>query len=576
MSNVLISVASEFNDKGFKQADKGMAALTKSAAKFAGSLALAHKAQKAMLSYIADEKATKVLAQNLKNLGLAYAVPSAEAFIKTLQTQTGILDDELRPAYAQLARVTGSTLETQRLMNTAFNVAAGSGQDYNSVIDALSKAYVGNYKGLKSLNIGLTDAELKSKSFADIVDLLNQQFQGSGKASLESYAGQMALLQVASADASEAIGKSLLNAITTISGQGGFPALINSIKSSVQWLDDLVTGTARLIATMGLLASSQTIAQKWNAWRQLQNKWNAEDLQVQKERSGIANNYTSYFQKQAAINLASAKYATLTNKADAARLATLKKTTLEKKAQAALDKANLAIGAANNVFDLERIGVAAAMQNATLTENEKKRLEIKQAIFALEDAIDSKDTARITKQTDILNGLLGQFNTMQKQDALLGQIRTTLSDLGVNKDLINILNLQEALALLKEMNLVLNGTKQGSTSNNIYSPTLSADIYKATAATTFASVGAKPFTQPMTLAAAGIPATADISNLTFADVGASPFKTPMSISGQNPTVIVQITDNAQKLVDAVTFATQNNSANGTPVALSRNATNLAW
>ena len=165
---------------------------------------------------------------------------------------------------------------------------------------------------------------------------------------------------------------------------------------------------------------------------------------------------------------------------------------------------------------------------------------------------------------------------MQKQDALLGQIRTTLSDLGVNKDLINILNLQEALALLKEMNLVLNGTKQGSTSNNIYSPTLSADIYKATAATTFASVGAKPFTQPMTLAAAGIPATADISNLTFADVGASPFKTPMSISGQNPTVIVQITDNAQKLVDAVTFATQNTSANGTPIMLSRNATNLAW
>ena len=80
----------------------------------------------------------------------------------------------------------------------------------------------------------------------------------------------------------------------------------------------------------------------------------------------------------------------------------------------------------------------------------------------------------------------------------------------------------------------------------------------------------------MTLAAAGIPATADISNLTFADVGASPFKTPMSISGQNPTVIVQITDNAQKLVDAVTFATQNNSANGTPIALTRNATNLAW
>ena len=80
----------------------------------------------------------------------------------------------------------------------------------------------------------------------------------------------------------------------------------------------------------------------------------------------------------------------------------------------------------------------------------------------------------------------------------------------------------------------------------------------------------------MTLAGAGISPSADISNLTFADVGATPFTTPMSISGQNPTVVVQITDNAQKLVDMVTFATQNNSANGTPVALNRNATNLAW
>ena len=577
MSNVLISIASEYDSKGTRQADKSFKALTKSVAKFTGSLALAHKAQKAMLSYIADEKATKILAQNLKNLNLAYAIPSAEAFIKNMQTQTGILDDELRPAYAQLARVTGPTIETQKLMALAFDVSAGTGKDYADVINALSQAYVGNNKGLRSLNIGLSQADLKTKSFADITEILNKQFAGSGNASLDSYAGKMALLQVAASDASETIGKGLLDAITTASGPNGFPTFIKNIEKSAQIISDLAIGAGRLIALLDIgFSPSKGVGDWLKKYRDLRKKWDAEDTQVMKERAGIANNTSSYFEKQAKDSILSAKIAKTQKSLAAARLASEKKITLEKKAQAALDKANLALGAANNVFDIERIGVAAAMQNATLTENEKKRLEIKQAIFALEDAIDSKDTARITKQTDILNGLLGQFNTMQKQDALLGQIRTTLSDLGVNKDLINILNLQEALALLKEMNLVLNGTKQGSTSNNIYSPTLSADIYKATAATTFASVGAKPFTQPMTLAAAGIPATADISNLTFADVGASPFKTPMSISGQNPTVIVQITDNAQKLVDAVTFATQNNSANGTPVALTRNATNLAW
>ena len=96
MSNVLIRVASEYDGKGFKQADSGIQALTKSVAKFAGGLALAHKAQKAMFDYMADEKATKILAQNLKNVGLAYATQSAEEFIKAMQQQTGVLDDELR------------------------------------------------------------------------------------------------------------------------------------------------------------------------------------------------------------------------------------------------------------------------------------------------------------------------------------------------------------------------------------------------------------------------------------------------------------------------------------------------
>ena len=54
MSNVLISIASEYDSKGTRQADKSFKALTKSVAKFTGYLALDHKAQMAMLSYIAD------------------------------------------------------------------------------------------------------------------------------------------------------------------------------------------------------------------------------------------------------------------------------------------------------------------------------------------------------------------------------------------------------------------------------------------------------------------------------------------------------------------------------------------
>lgn len=580
-SDIAIRIAADFvGKKAFKQADNSVASLIKSTAKLAGGLFTVAKAQKAMMSYIADEKATKVLAQNLKNLGLAYAIPTAEEFIKTMQKQTGILDDELRPAYAQLARVTGSTLDTQKLMALAFDVSAGTGKDYASVIDALSQAYVGNNKSLKSLNIGLSQADLKTKSFAEITAILNKQFAGSGEASLDSYAGKMALLQVAASDASETIGKGLLDAITTASGPGGFPTFIKAIEKSAQIISDLATGTGRLIAIFDIVASpSEGIGDWFKKYRALRARWDREDLEVMKERAGIANNTSSYFEKQAKDSILAAKIAKTQKQLANDRLKAEKQIAAEKKAQAALDKASLALSTANNIFDLERIGIAAAMQNATLTENEKKRLEIKQAIFALEDAIDSKDTERITKQTGILNGLVSQFSILQKQDILLGQIKTAFDSLGLNKDLINLKNLQDALDLLTKMSKVtINGVQTGTSTGakTVYTPTLSNDIYNSVAGLTFADVGAKPFSQGMTLAGAGITPLPDISNLTFADVGAKPFTTPMSISGQNPVVTVNIAGDLQKLIDSITFETQNASANGTPVMLNRNATNLAW
>ena len=138
-----------------------------------------------------DIKAQKLLANSLKNVGLAYASIDVENFISKLQSQTGILDDTLRPAFANLAAVTGSVAKTEKLMGLAFDVSSGSGLDYASTIDLLSQAYVGNTKGLKALKLGLTQAEIKAMSFDEIVDTLNQRFKGAGAIALNSYTGQM-------------------------------------------------------------------------------------------------------------------------------------------------------------------------------------------------------------------------------------------------------------------------------------------------------------------------------------------------------------------------------------------------
>ena len=454
-SNVLINVATEYDNKGFKQADRGITALTKSVAKLTGTLALARRTQQAMFDAMADEKATKILAQNLKNLGMSFAIAPAEQFIATMQRQTGILDDELRPAYAQLARVTGDMYKSQQLLSLAFNVSSGTGQDFSSVVDALSQAYVGNTRGLRSLNIGLTQAELKTASFEEIITILNRQFGGAGAAALDTYAGKMAVLQAATADASETIGMSLLNSISTVSGSQSITDLADKINNLAEGLGHLIFQAgigARALMILGGAAGNPKKALE--DFKQL-----LKDVNTEQARWAQRNMKVWY--PEGYMTPAMKKAADEAKKRAAALLAANQKITKEKKAQTAIDKANATLNKANNIFDLERIQVEAAKQNETLTANEQKRLEIKQATFALEDAIVSKDEARIVAQTNILNGLLGQFSVLQRQDIALASIKTALDALGANKDLINLANLQAAYDLLVKMNAVSGTAAKG-------------------------------------------------------------------------------------------------------------------
>ena len=458
MSNVLISIASELNAKGFKDAQDKTSGLEKSANKLGKALLAAFSVKKladfskaSIKAFAEDQKAAALLSNQLKNVGLAYASVDVEKFIKNLQAQTGILDDELRPAFSELARVTGSVAQSQKLMSLAFDVSRGSGVDFMTTVDALSKAYVGNFKGLKQLNIGLTDAELKGMKFADIMDILNQKFKGAGAASVDTFQGKLDKLNVAFADSKEIIGKGFVDAFSTIAKDQNFNDVTDRITNMAQTVADGIAGIGILLnkldtATPPWLKAAFTFLGK--------QKGIAERLGEaarRKEAIGTGGSYFTYKANLAKAAAAEAAAAKRNAQLEKGKLGTLQKQTVEKKAQLAIDKANQVLGAAKNVFDLERISVAAAMANTTLTENERKRLEIKQAIFNLEDAIDSKDTARIDAATKILNGLVGQFSILQAQDSLLGKIKSAYDALGMNKDLINLNNLQSAYDLLLKM-----------------------------------------------------------------------------------------------------------------------------
>ncbi len=564
MSNVLINVVSEFDQKGFKQADSSLNLLTKRVVKFTATLGLAHKAQQAVLDAMADEKATKILAQNLRNLGMAYAQIPAEQFIQQMQRQTGILDDELRPAYATLARVTGDMAKTQEILALAFDVSSGTGQDFQSVVNALSKAYVGNTKSLRSLNIGLTTAELQTKSFADITEILNKQFGGAGAASLETYAGKLAVLKAAAADASETIGVGFLSALQTTSGSTSIVELADKI-------NNLAERTAALTRWMGYGAKSiltyiQAFTDPRGAlknFRELQKQiladtkaWNERNMKV-----WYPEGYqTAEMKRAAAAALARSKQV----------LANNKKITAEKKKQTELEKllgkANDMLNTAKGVFDLDQVSVAAAMANTTLTENERKRLEIKQAIYALEGAIDSQDQKRIESGTKVLGGLLTQFATLQAQDTLLGQVKKSYDALGMNKDLINLTNLQEALRLLQQMNALMNGTKTPTTATSLsaaLNPTGSPYVY---------SPISKPYIEMG--GNAWVDATSKIAAQAWDDHEKTISRT-MNPNYQ-PTVNVMVTENSKKLVDVIMETVTEQSASGNPPFVGRVGESFAW
>ena len=145
-TDLVVNIASQFlGKKAFLDADKATKKLTGSVKTLGRTLGVSLSAA-AVLAYgkasvkaaSEDIKAQKLLANSLKNVGLAYATVDVEGFISKMQSQTGVLDDQLRPAFAKLAGVTGSVAKTEKLMALAFDVSSGSSLDYASAVDLLS------------------------------------------------------------------------------------------------------------------------------------------------------------------------------------------------------------------------------------------------------------------------------------------------------------------------------------------------------------------------------------------------------------------------------------------------------
>jgi hypothetical protein len=456
-----INIGSKFDAKGFKQAQTATDKLNKSVKSLAstfgiafGTTAVVAFAKASVKAFIQDDNAARSLGITLKNLGLETGNTSkyVNEMISNLEKQTGVLDDQLRPAMDRLLRATGSVSKATTLLGLALDISAGTGKDLTTVTQGLQKAYLGNNASLGRLGVGLSKAELTSSSFEEIQIRLSELFAGQASSAAESYAGQLNKLTIAGNNAKEVIGKGIIQALTESSGS--FNNATGDIEKYAEAISDLIVDFGRFFRLSNAVPSIfELLTDPVSAIKNFNKVADEIDAQIAKQnalamgRNPIQSG--SYLTTQKKIT-------TLTKEQSKAQAKIL----ADKRLTLALDKANLALAKGTDVFDMDKIqlnaaliGQAEALGKATTGSqilaiaNDVQRLKVKQDINALEDAIASKDTVAIEKATAKLNEDLKILGALQKQDAKLLDINKVLAGMK-STDLINLSNLQAALDLL--------------------------------------------------------------------------------------------------------------------------------
>jgi hypothetical protein len=435
LPNLVFSVASEYDGKGLGKARKDVNSFDKSVKSLGRTLgatlsaaAVVSFGKASVKAFLADDKAAATLTKTLGNLNLGFEDQRVRSYISNLEATSGVLDSQLRPAMQSLLTTTGSVSKSQELLGLALDVSAGSGENLVSVSQDIAQAYVGNTKGLKKYNLGLTQTELKTASFADLQERLTATFGGQNAASLDTYAGKISLLKVAYDNLQETVGKGLVDSFALLAGDTGIGSATKAIGQFGQAIADTVLGFAAVVnevkrldaslagGTLGKLIawsikySPAGILKDLGAAQRIKPKPFSQPMSISGQST--LNSQSAAEKLRAAAEAEALKRAKALAAAQKLQLANAKKLAAEAAKKLALDKASAFLNQANKLFDMDRIELAAAAM-AKQTDEDRVRIRLKTEIMDLEEAIASGNIVAATA-----------FANLITQDAaLLGKLR---------------------------------------------------------------------------------------------------------------------------------------------------------
>ena len=399
MADLNITIASVFaGKKAFIDATKQTLSLNSQVKTLAKSYAglftiqrLGRSSFNAVKAFAEDDKAARVLGRTLNNLGLGFGENAmvVNNYISGLEKQTGVLDDELRPAMDRLLRATGDVTKSQQLLNLALDISAGTGKSVAQVSQSLQKAYLGQNQALGRLGVGLSKAELTSSSFEEIQARLSDLFAGQATEAANTYSGSLNKLTVASNNAKEAIGRGLVDALSVLGGggEGGLQNTINLIDKASSGLETFIRRFGVGIAQAKALLSGN-ISQF------------AAIGQVEANRGKTGSGITPAI--AAELKKAAAEKASIKRSKEQSAL--LAKNTKAIKEQTALQKAG-------TLFDIEQTQIVAALKGK-INEDERKRLELQLAFITGNTSEASKLAGELGKAQGLSQGLINYLKDL--------------------------------------------------------------------------------------------------------------------------------------------------------------------
>lgn len=482
MANVVIDIAAEFTgNKAFKQAENSTDKLTKNVKKLAGAVGLSFGTAQVLAFGKASVKAAleaQAQQDRLANL-VKVTVGATDAQIQSLNDQAAALQnigvvnkENITQTQSQLATF-NLQIDTIKQLTpaildyvTAEKGAAASADQFKQMTNGLAQALNGNFASLTKVGFVLDEQTKKTiksgtetERAAALVKVLDSTYKDFNKKLANTPAGQMQKLANAADDAKQIIGTGLLDAVKALGEDTSIQTLTDNMQDTAIYVADVIRGIGELTKSLkkipiinGLNVGMIPII---GSYIEILRKAGVQTGQIKASDNAHLESLQSQF---VVIN----KTNDVNKKLTAAELKKLQAAKLK----LAIDKANLALGKGTEIFDMDKIQIAAALTNqaeqlgkATSSAqvlqiaNDIARLNVKKSILALEDAIASKDEAAITAATNKLNADLKILGTLGQQNVKLLDIKSILDSLKP-KDLINISNLEEALRLLNQIDLL--------------------------------------------------------------------------------------------------------------------------